>query len=329
MSYSKELLEYGQIVLSRRRQQASYLLEERKNELYSRFPRLKEIELELSTTGYHAIRTAISGKKGFCQLEKIKEKNLSLQQERRDILHSINLPDNYLTESFFCSICHDEGYKNGKRCKCYEKILKEESFRRLNSQSPLTLCDFSNFDLTYYSSLSRGEESSPREQMGKILQYCKRYVQTFSPACDNLLMSGRTGLGKTHLSLSIAKAVIDKGFGVVYGSAPDLLSQIERQRFSRAEIDLQPLELILACDLLILDDLGAEFSTSFTNATIYQLMNTRLNKRLPTIISTNLTPQEMLNLYGERVFSRIIGHYIPLFFVGQDIRQKKEQASFS
>ena len=127
MSYSKELLEYGQIVLSRRRQQASYLLEERKNELYSRFPRLKEIELELSTTGYHAIRTAISGKKGFCQLEKIKEKNLSLQQERRDILHSINLPDNYLTESFFCSICHDEGYKNGKRCKCYEKILKEES----------------------------------------------------------------------------------------------------------------------------------------------------------------------------------------------------------
>ena len=89
------------------------------------------------------------------------------------------------------------------------------------------------------------------------------------------------------------------------------------------------MQLMLECDLLILDDLGAEFSTSFTNAAVYQLMNSRLNKRLPTIISTNLTLQELLKLYGERVFSRLIGSYVPLFFVGQDVRQKKEQVSLS
>ncbi len=329
MSYSKELLEYGQTVLNRRRQQASYRLEERKKELYPCFPRLRQIESELSVTGYDAIRTVISGNKEPDELEKIKEKNLSLQQERRDILCSLNLPENYLTESFFCPFCHDEGYKDGKRCQCYEKILKDESFRRLNSQSPLILCDFSNFDLAYYSPLSRKEDASPREQVGKIFQYCQRYAQTFSLSSANLLMSGRTGLGKTHLSLAIAKQVIENGFGVIYGSAPDLLSQIERERFSRSETDLQPMQLMLECDLLILDDLGAEFSTSFTNAAVYQLMNSRLNKRLPTIISTNLTLQELLKLYGERVFSRLIGSYIPLFFVGQDVRQKKEQVSLS
>lgn len=139
-------------------------------------------------------------------------------------------------------------------------------------------------------------------------------------------MSGRTGLGKTHLSLSIAKEVMEKGYGVIYGSTPDFLSQIEKERFSRSENDLQTLDLMLECDLLILDDLGAEFATTFTGAVVYQLLNTRLNKRLSTIISTNLSLQELLKLYGERVFSRIIGSYVPLFFVGQDNTAKKEQA---
>ncbi|MDD3192237.1 MAG: ATP-binding protein [Oscillospiraceae bacterium] len=328
MAYSKELFEYGRSVLNRRRQQASQSLTERKQELYSSIPRLAQIENELLLTGYGAIRAAMSGGQGLQQLKSIKEKNLSLQQERRGILQSVGLPEDYLTEPFSCSICRDTGYKDGKRCQCYEKILREEAFRRLNSQTPLSLCDFSNFDLSYYP-VSAEAGPSPKEQMANILQYCRHYAQTFSFASPNLLMSGRTGLGKTHLSLSIAKSVIENGFGVIYGSAPDFLSQIERERFSRTENDLQTLELMLACDLLILDDLGAEFSTTFTCATIYQLMNSRLNKQLPTIISTNLTSQELLKLYGERVSSRLIGSYVPLFFAGQDIRQKKEQAALS
>lgn len=328
MAYSKELFEYGREVLSRRRQQAFQTLEVRKRKLYARVPRLAEIEKELSATGYAAIYAAMSGSQGPQRLEEIKEKNLSLQQERQELLRSIHLPEDYLTEPFVCPYCHDEGYRDGKRCECFEKILKEEAFRRLNSKSPLALCDFSNFDLSYYPEAASGEPST-REQMAKIFQFCRRYAKTFSSDSSNLLMSGRTGLGKTHLSLSIAKEAMEKGCGVIYGSTPDLLSQIEKERFSHSENDLQTLELMLECDLLILDDLGAEFSTTFTGATVYQLLNTRLNKHLPTIISTNLSLQELLKLYGERVFSRIIGSYTPLFFVGQDIRQKKEQASLS
>lgn len=328
MAYSKELFEYGREVLNHRRQRAFQALEERKRELYSCLPRLEEIENELSMTGYAAIRAAMSGSQGPQRLEDIKEKNLSLQQERRQLLVSLGLPEDYLTEPFTCPHCHDEGYRDGKRCECFEKILKDEAFRRLNSKSPLSLCDFSNFDLSYYSSASDSGPSA-QEQMSKIFQFCKRYAQNFSADCANLLMSGRTGLGKTHLSLSIAKAAMERGYGVIYGSTPDLLSQIEKERFSYSENDSQTMDFMLECDLLILDDLGAEFPTAFTGATVYQLLNTRLNKHLPTIISTNLSLQELLKLYGERVFSRIIGSYVPLFFVGQDIRQKKEQASFS
>ena len=328
MAYSKELFEYGREILNRRRQRAFQTLEERKRDLYVCVPRLEQIEKELSMTGYAAIRAAMSGKQGLRQLEQIKERNLSLQKERQSILRSIDLPEDYLTEPFTCPLCHDEGYRDGKRCKCFEKILKEEALRRLNSKSPLALCHFSNFDLSYYADTANNGPSA-REQMKKIFRFCRDYAKTFSPNGPNLLMSGRTGLGKTHLSLSIAKEVMEKGYGVIYGSTPDFLSQIEKERFSRSENDLQTLDLMLECDLLILDDLGAEFATTFTGAVVYQLLNTRLNKRLSTIISTNLSLQELLKLYGERVFSRIIGSYVPLFFVGQDIRQKKEQASLS
>ena len=175
--------------------------------------------------------------------------------------------------------------------------------------------------LSYYSSVSDGTAPSAFEQMKKIYQYCKRYAENFSSHSANLLMSGRTGLGKTHLSLAIAKAAIQKGFGVIYGSAPDLLAQIEKERFSRGDSANQTLDLMLDCDLLILDDLGAEFATNFTAATIYQIMNSRLNKGLPTIISTNLSFSALQERYGDQIASRISGGFVPLLCVGKDIRQ--------
>ncbi len=327
MAYSKDLLAYGRDVLAQRKQKALQTLQERKRQLYAAVPRLQEIEMQLQQTGYAAIQTAMRG--DLPRLEEIKQTNLALQQERREMLSRLGLPEDYLTPPFTCPICQDEGYADGKRCSCFDKIIKSEAYRRLNRQSPLSLCDFSNFDLSYYSADEYDGKPAARKQMHDIFAYCQHYAKTFSLSSPNLLMSGRTGLGKTHLSLSIAKAVIQLGFGVVYGSTPDFLAEAERERFSRNqnEDEFKTTDWMMECDLLILDDLGAEFSTSFSYATLYQWINTRLNKRLPTIISTNLTPKELLDLYGERVFSRLIGNYVPLFFAGQDVRQKKEQAA--
>ena len=323
MAYSNEIYQYARDVLARRRQAAVQTLQSRREELYLRFPRFPEIEAQLRMTSLAAVRAAMTPN-GREQIEEIRATNLALQQEREYMLVQLGLPKDYLTEPYTCPLCRDEGFVDGKRCSCFEKLLREESFRRLNSRSPLALSDFDHFDLSYYSSLSDGKNPSPFEQMSRIYQFCKRYATGFSKHSANLLMSGRTGLGKTHLSLAIAKTAIENGYGVIYGSAPDLLAQIEKERFSRGDNENGTLDLMLDCDLLILDDLGAEFATNFTAATIYQIMNSRLNKGLPTIISTNLSMQELLKTYGERVSSRLIGSYTPLFFEGQDVRQLKQ-----
>ncbi|MDR1928036.1 MAG: ATP-binding protein, partial [Oscillospiraceae bacterium] len=133
-----------------------------------------------------------------------------------------------------------------------------------------------------------------------------------------------TGLGKTHLSLAIAQQVLAKGFGVIYGSAQNLFSRLERERFARfGENTGEAEQALLECDLLILDDLGAEFSTSFTVSALYNLLNTRLNRALPTIINTNLDARQREEKYSERVTSRIIGNYQTLRFFGSDIRQAR------
>lgn len=141
----------------------------------------------------------------------------------------------------------------------------------------------------------------------------------------NLLMQGGTGLGKTHLSLAIAHEAIEKGYGVIYGSAQNMVTNLEKERFQKDNEQQDTNQLMLQCDLLIIDDLGTEFSTSFVTAAIYNIVNTRLMTHKPTIISTNLSMKELEERYTERFASRILGSYIPLFFRGKDIRQQKRR----
>ena len=140
-----------------------------------------------------------------------------------------------------------------------------------------------------------------------------------------LLLSGNTGLGKTHLSLAIASEVMQKGYGVLYDSVINLLRRVEREHFGRGEAGADTLEILLTCDLLILDDLGAEFDSSFYVSTVYNIINTRLNCGLPTIISTNLAPEEIGSRYGRSVLSRLEGEYEILPFFGEDIRRLKRE----
>ena len=158
--------------------------------------------------------------------------------------------------------------------------------------------------------------------MEDIFRFGTGYAQRFSLHSPSILMTGATGLGKTHLSLAIAREVIEKGYGVVYGSAQNFMLQIERERFGRSESSESERQL-QECDLLILDDLGVEFLTQFVSAAVYNLINTRLMAERPTIISTNLSISELESRYSERVVSRIIANYRVLPFIGRDVRQLK------
>ena len=118
--------------------------------------------------------------------------------------------------------------------------------------------------------------------MAEIFEFCMHYAEDFGRHSPSLFLCGATGLGKTHLSLSIAREAIAKDFAVIYGSTQNLLHELEEEHFGRRPADEGAMqEMLLSCDLLILDDLGAEFSTSFTVAALYNIINSRINAGLP------------------------------------------------
>lgn len=324
MGFSKEAVTYVNDMFAQKRRNSSAELLEKKAELFSAVPRLRDIEKELSDCGLKTVRCVISRSpdiKGV--IEKLREENMKLQKERVEILKSLQLPADYLEVKFDCPVCKDEGYVDGRMCSCYQKELKKYTYNKLNRSSHLKLSDFSKFNLSYYPDITpEGSAVSIRNKMEQIYSFCVSYAKNFCDKSGNILMSGATGLGKTFLSLCIASAAIEKGYGVIYSSAQNLLNNLEREKFGSSESGI--LDDVLECDLLIIDDLGTEFVTSFTVATVYNIINTRINTGKPVIINTNLSLSAMQEVYSERIVSRIIGEYTILKFVGNDIRQIKK-----
>ena len=184
--------------------------------------------------------------------------------------------------------------------------------------------NFETFRIESYSDAPDPKKGySDREVMKKILSDCREYAENFSADSDSLLFVGQTGLGKTHLSSAIAKVVIEKGFDVVYESAPNAVSMIERDRFADDSEREDKSARLFNCDLLILDDLGTELSSKNTPAIIYNLINTRLVNSKPTIVNTNLAARELERTYDQRIISRLFGEYRVMLFEGRDLRRAK------
>ncbi|MGN0520526.1 MAG: ATP-binding protein, partial [Candidatus Fimenecus sp.] len=248
--------------------------------------------------------------------------NLELQAKRKELLLQNGFPADFLQPHYTCAVCEDTGAVDGKECACYQKLLRDIAFRELSAKTPLQLCTFDSFSLSYYQDTPDGNGIIPRQKMEEVLNFCKRYADTFSLQSPSLLFFGNTGLGKTHLSLAIAAAAIEKGYGVVYGAAQNLFSALEKEHFGKsAEEDIEA--MLLDCDLLILDDLGTEFTTGFVTASFYNIINTRLLCGKPTVINTNLSFEELEDKYTNRIVSRILGCYQVRRFYGEDMRVKK------
>ncbi len=219
-----------------------------------------------------------------------------------------------------CPLCNDTGYVGGAICSCVKKIAGEIM---LNSVSlPVKNCRFDNFNLDYYEESSE-KGAKPKKRMTEILDFVKAYAYEFSPSSsESLIFYGPTGVGKTHLSLAIMYELVNKGFDVTYGSAFNLFSKIETEHFKYNTDDTY--EEAINSDLLIIDDLGSEFTSPYSVAVLYNLLNTRILASKPTIINTNLTITDIQNKYTPRISSRIIGEYTAKVFEGSDIRQKKK-----
>lgn len=311
MGYNKALLSQALAEIKQRGEASRRTYEKQKQALAERYPRLGQIEQELMQLGPMLGLSALAGYED--RVKGIREKCAALAKERDALSAEGGL------EPFkpLCSACEDSGYIGGtKLCDCVKRRAKELSYTALSTEMPIGACRFDNFDLKYYS------DPTDHAAMEKVFAFCKRYAEGLRDATQSVLFFGGTGLGKTHLSLAIAGAAIEQGMGVVYSPAQNLLQKLEKEHFSySAETPL--LDDVFACDLLLIDDLGAEFTTSFSQALIYNIINTRLLANRPTVISTNLSLEELADRYTPRVASRILGCYAIKRFSGGDIRQQK------
>ena len=324
MGYSNGTYTQAREILEKQRIRNEQELENRREILYKRSPRAKQLEQSIAKTSILAARTIFRGGNVREEMEKMKEKNLKAQKELESIILSYGFPKNYLDMQYKCSKCNDTGYANDRMCECMKRLCRDIEYKKLNEMSPLELSSFDTFSLEYYS--SEGGDDSDKAKMEKILRNCRKYAEEFSLRSKSMLFQGGPGLGKTHLSLAIAKEVLDNGYGVIYVSAPTVLKKLENEYFGYQNDSSRTLENILECDLLIIDDLGTEFDTKFTTTTIYNIMNSRMLSSKPTIISTNMSIGDMEKKYDMRIVSRIIGTFGRVVFFGSDIRQKKKKS---
>ncbi len=324
MKYPKEIYGLAMQTLATRRAKAQADAAALRNRLAKTYPRIAEIEAAMADTGAKLSRAILSGGDIDAAVTAIKEENLALQKELAALLKAAGCAATNLEPQYTCPHCSDNGYTGGTMCSCLSRLLKEKAAAQVCKGLAQTPARFEDMDLSFYEdTVPEGRTMSPRERMARVIAYCKSYAETFSTASPSLLLRGATGTGKTHLSLAMASAIAGNGFSVVYQPAGKLFRTLEREHFGKQDGDTET--VALTCDLLIIDDLGTEFDTAFTTATLYNLLNTRILDELPTVISTNLTQEGLQERYGDQITSRITGAFEPLLFVGKDIRQQKRQ----
>jgi len=298
-----------------RRQAAAAESERKKQQLYKEIPDLAELDRQIAGIGVQVMRCALMGGDVESEIARMRKEHTALRLRRGEILASYGYPADYTDIRYRCEACLDEGFIGTKMCECMRRELILMGYESSGIGSLMQTQSFDTFSLSYYT----GEA---RDAMEKNLGVLQSFSRDFSARrSENWLMVGGTGLGKTHLSTAVARTVIDGGFDVVYVTAQQMFSDFEDSRFGRGEENRD--ERYMECDLLILDDLGTEMSNTFTVSCLYNVINTRINARRATIISTNLTPAELRSRYADRITSRLFGEFRPLLFSGTDIRQQK------
>lgn len=311
-----------------------YAAQQRKKEIYSKFPRLQEIDDIISKEGIRVSMLLIRSNDANL-LNELNNKIDTLKKEKENILNSIGKTLDYLNPIYECKDCEDTGYISNnyttQMCHCLKQKLLNLEYNKTNIYN-LEKQNFDNFNLDYYSNevdqQKYNTQITPRDNIEKIRKISYRFIENFDKENEkNLLFTGNTGLGKSYLSSCIANEMLKKGKTVLYQTAPTMLDTILDYRFGKNTSAKDIYDALLDVDLLIIDDLGTESINSMKYTELFNIINSRLlntnNKIRKTIISTNLSLQNLYSNYDERIVSRIVGNYNICYFFGEDIRFKQ------
>ena len=309
---------------SRRQAQVRRELEQRRQDAFRKVPRLAEIDREVASLSAQRARSLLQN--GTGSVADLKKEVAVLADERLALLRGNGFPDDYLEPRYICPHCQDTGYVGSRKCSCFKKAEIELLYTQSNIREILEKENFEHFSFDWYSDTIKNEATglSARETARRAYDAAWNFVRDFDARFQNLFLYGSTGVGKTFLSHCIAHELLKTAHCVLYFSAYDLFDKIAQSAFSR-NTDADPDEdFIYDCDLLIIDDLGSEYTNQFIAAQFFTCINERLLHKKSTIISTNLSLESIADLYTERSFSRITSSYTLLKIIGDDIRIKKK-----
>lgn len=322
MALSNSQYESIMRIYDRRQAQNRETQREHEEWAYRHFPRLEELDREIAALSVRQARRLLEGDQGA--VEALRKEADRISAERAAILREAGLPSDYLEPQYECPQCRDTGYVEGKKCRCFLQKELELLYHQSGIRERLKTENFDSCTDLCYSDTGtvEGTSRTPREVMDHVIEECKRYAAEFDSRGGNLVLYGSTGVGKTFLAGCIARELIETYHSVVYLSAPDLFDSMAKDRFRRDEEETAEgsTQSILDCDLLIIDDLGTEMINSWTNSQLFYCLNKRLLAGRSTVITTNLTPNQLSREYSDRVGSRLVESFRFLSFPPGDVR---------
>lgn len=300
---------------------------DRKKEIYDKIPRIQEIDNLIASSSINAVRSRL--KQGTNAMEDVQQQNGKLIAEKQQLLETNGYPVDYLQPVYTCPLCKDTGRVGNAYCSCFKQAAIFLLYRQSTLDRILQTENFDHFDLSYYARENDGKHPfTPYENMNNILNKTKSFIETFDKEGGNLLFYGETGLGKTYLSNCIAKSLLDTQHTVLYQTAihlfEDVCGDVIMKKNQNADSQ-ETYRYLYSCDLLIIDDLGTEFTNSFVSSELYDILNTRMREGKSTVISTNLNLQELTERYSDRITTRIFAEYKVFHFYGSNIRLAKRR----
>ncbi|BCZ49417.1 DNA replication protein DnaC [Clostridium gelidum] len=316
--YQTEILK----IYDKLREDEARALKLRKTEISKEYPQIIDLDNKIQKLSLQMAVSVLKSNNGEKTLNNFKEDITDLRIKKCEMLVERGYDPEYLNLHYHCNNCKDTGFISNVKCNCYKQKLIKLYYKNSELENAIKANNFNNFDLDLFSNHKLGDEKfSPRKNMENNLEYIlKDYIPNFSKLDINLLFYGNPGSGKTYLSYCISKAILDKGYLVIYKTSDELIKNLRDIRFNN---DSALESLLLDCDLLIIDDLGAEHLNEFSITELFNIINKRILTNKKMLISTNLILPGITKQYSERIASRLIGEFKLCKFYSEDIRIKK------
>jgi len=290
--------EYGQIRAENERIEA-----ERRERIRKEFPEIRALTERREELVYGTLRDILHGR---AATESLPEKMEQLSGEIRLALKAAGLPEDYLAPIWRCHVCRDTGYAGEpvrEPCECLKKAYREKLRRKIGLTSEGTET-FEAFDLSVFPEEKLPERSySQRDLMKRCREICEEWSNRYPDVeSRDLMLCGKSGLGKTFLLHAMAERLIRRDINVLIVSAYKTLEILRKAYFNNEEHS----DDLMAADVLMIDDLGSEpLMQNVTVEQLFNLINERQHRGLATVISTNLDMNEFRNRYTERIASRL------------------------